>query len=165
MRRSTGPWTPAVHALLRHLEDAGFDGAPRLLGTDEQGREVLSFVHGEVPERADPEIVTETVLRKVGRLLRRYHDAVRDFELPPGIEWHQPSLPGERTVVCHNDISPRNTVFLGGWPVAFLDWDLLRHLRPGMLRRQPGSSFPSPTLLAVRATAGPRLRTAPSACA
>jgi hypothetical protein len=31
--RDTGPWTPAVHALLRHLEEAGFAGAPRLVGT------------------------------------------------------------------------------------------------------------------------------------
>ena len=28
--RDTGPWTPAVHALLRHLEEAGFAAAPRL---------------------------------------------------------------------------------------------------------------------------------------
>jgi hypothetical protein len=29
VRRSTGPWTPAVHALLRYLERVGFDGAVR----------------------------------------------------------------------------------------------------------------------------------------
>ncbi len=42
VRRNAGPWTPAVHALLRHLEYVGFTGAPRALGMDEQGREVLS---------------------------------------------------------------------------------------------------------------------------
>lgn len=124
VRRSVGPWTPAVHALLRHLQDVGFDGAPRVLGTDERGREVLSFVPGDVPGRASPEVATERVLREVGRLLRRYHDAVRGFQLPSGTEWHEPQLPGEETVVCHNDLSPRNTVFRDGWPVAFLDWDL-----------------------------------------
>jgi len=50
VRRNAGPWTPAVHALLRHLEAVGFDGAPRVLGIDGQGREVLSYVPGEVPE-------------------------------------------------------------------------------------------------------------------
>src|SRR5882757_497251 len=30
--RETGPWAPAVHALLRHLEQAGFTAAPRLVG-------------------------------------------------------------------------------------------------------------------------------------
>jgi hypothetical protein len=48
VRRPAGPWTPAVHALLAHLHDAGFDGAPRPLGIDEQGREVLDFVPGVV---------------------------------------------------------------------------------------------------------------------
>src|SRR5206468_6807891 len=43
--RDAGPWTPAVHALLRHLEEAGFAGAPRLVGTglDAGGRETLTF--------------------------------------------------------------------------------------------------------------------------
>ncbi len=124
VRRSTGPWTPAVHALLRHLERVGFDGAPRVLGTDERGREVLSYVPGETPDSASPEVVTERVLEEVGRLLRRYHEAARGFVLPAGIFWHHRRLPGARTVVCHNDVSPRNTVFRDGRPVAFLDWDL-----------------------------------------
>ena len=124
VRRGTGPWTPAVHALLRHLERVGFDGAPRVLGMDEWGREILSFIPGEVPYRASPGVVTEEVLAEVGRLLRSYHEAVRGFELPAGISWHYSELPGARTLVCHNDVSPRNTVFRGGRPVAFLDWDL-----------------------------------------
>lgn len=124
VRRPTGPWTPAVHALLRHLEAAGFDEAPRVLGIDGQGREVLSYVPGDVPERATPEVVTERVLDEVGGLLRRYHETVAGFELPSDIAWYHEPLPGTRTVVCHNDLSPRNTVFRDGRPVAFLDWDL-----------------------------------------
>jgi len=42
--RSRG--SEATHALLRHLEAVGFDGAPRVIGTDDRGREVLSFVPG-----------------------------------------------------------------------------------------------------------------------
>jgi hypothetical protein len=124
VRRPTGPWTPAVHALLRHLEATGFEAAPRVHGIDGQGREVLSYVPGEVPERAAPEVVTERVLREVGGLLRRYHETVSGFELPSGIGWYYASLPGKRTVVCHDDLSPRNTVFREGRQVAFLDWDL-----------------------------------------
>ena len=48
VRRRAGPWTPAVQALLGHLQRAGFDSAPAPLGTDEMGREVLSFVPGDV---------------------------------------------------------------------------------------------------------------------
>src|SRR2546423_14571099 len=47
VRRNAGPGTPAVHALLRHLEDVGFTGAPRALGTDERGREGLSSLERE----------------------------------------------------------------------------------------------------------------------
>jgi hypothetical protein len=119
------PWTPAVHALLRYLEASGFDGAhPRVLGTDEQGREILTYIPGEVPDRASPDIVTEQALAEIGQLLHRYHEAVSGFELPAGVVWHHSEIPGARTVVCHNDISPRNTVFRDGRPVAFLDWDL-----------------------------------------
>jgi hypothetical protein len=32
VRRAAGPWTPAVHALLAHLAENGFAGAPRPLG-------------------------------------------------------------------------------------------------------------------------------------
>ncbi|MFI1834323.1 hypothetical protein [Streptomyces olivaceoviridis] len=46
-RRPVGPHSPFVHRLLRHLEDVGFDAAPRLLGTDDEGRGILGFQHGE----------------------------------------------------------------------------------------------------------------------
>ena len=126
VRRSTGPWTPAVHALLRHLERAGFDGAPRVLGFDAQGREVLTYVPGHVPRNAGPEVATDRALFEVGRLLRRYHGAASGFSLPPGVGWHggAGAGPGPGEVVCHNDLAPRNTVFREGRPVAFVDFDL-----------------------------------------
>ena len=46
--QAPGP-AAAVRGLLVHLEEVGFDGAPRFLGIDDQGREVLSFVDGQVP--------------------------------------------------------------------------------------------------------------------
>ena len=45
--RPMGPWSPAVHEYLRHLQAAGFGGALRLLGTV-RGREVLTFIEGDV---------------------------------------------------------------------------------------------------------------------
>ena len=94
VRRVTGPWSPAVHALLRHLEAAGFDGAPRFLGIDERGREILSFVEGETL-RPDIPNWSEDLLAGVGSLLRRYHDAVAGFTAPADAAWqfasaHQP---------------------------------------------------------------------------
>jgi aminoglycoside phosphotransferase (APT) family kinase protein len=67
--------------------------------------------------------MTDGVMVEIGRLLRRYHDAVTGFELPPGGAWHHAEVTAPVTVLCHNDISPRNTVFRDGLPVAFLDWD------------------------------------------
>src|SRR4028119_1795944 len=75
VRRSIGPWTPAVHALLRHLERVGFDGAPRVLGIDAQGREVLTYLPGHVPRNARPEVATDRALSELGRALRRAHAA------------------------------------------------------------------------------------------
>jgi len=120
------PGSPAVHALLVHLERAGFDGAPRFLGIDAQGRERLTFIPGQAHDRATPETVPDAMLPAIGRLIRRYHDAARDFSLPDGLRWWadaEIAVPGE-AIVCHNDISPRNIVFRDGQPVALIDWDM-----------------------------------------
>jgi Ser/Thr protein kinase RdoA (MazF antagonist) len=124
VRRVPGPWSPAVQALLRHLETVGFDGAPRFLGMDERGREVLSFVEGETP-RPDIPDWSEALLAGVGRLLRRYHDAVAGFIPPPGAEWQVGvGAPTQGDVVCHNDAGPWNVVVRDRVPVALIDWDL-----------------------------------------
>ena len=47
VRRPWRPTTPATKALLEHLERVGFDGAPRFLGADDRGREILSFIPGK----------------------------------------------------------------------------------------------------------------------
>lgn len=54
VRRVPGGWTPSVHALLRHLQAVGFTGCPRVHGFDDQGREVLSYLPGEVVGTARP---------------------------------------------------------------------------------------------------------------
>ena len=69
-----GPNSPFVHELLRYLEEAGFDGAPRLLGIDERGREVLSFVEGEVPHDHGEYRPSDVRLTRVAALIRRFHD-------------------------------------------------------------------------------------------
>jgi hypothetical protein len=48
VRRQPRPFSLTVQGYLAHLRDAGFAGAPLPLGVDEQGREVLSFVPGDV---------------------------------------------------------------------------------------------------------------------
>ena len=47
VHKRSSPWTPTVHALLRHLEYADVDGVPRALGFDEQGRQMLTYLPGD----------------------------------------------------------------------------------------------------------------------
>jgi hypothetical protein len=116
---------PVTHALLRHLEDVGFDGAPRLLGVDERGREVLSFIPGRVAISAyAPWALTDEALVSVAELLRRYHDAARSFDPAPHA-WPRSVPPAwQGGMVCHNDPNLDNVVFAGGRAVALIDFDL-----------------------------------------
>src|SRR6266508_1339588 len=81
VRRRLGPWSQAVHSLLRHLETKGFRGAPQVRGVDEQGREILTFIEGQVATGSSlPDHVwTDDSLNTLARLLRAFHDATTDF--------------------------------------------------------------------------------------
>ena len=125
VRRPAAPGAAAVIALLTHLESAGFAGAPRYLGRDDRGRVVLSWIDGWCPRRDQEHLIDATALRAVGALLRRYHDAVAGYDpsgAAAGFEEGPPAVaPGQ--LICHGDVAPRNTIFRGGLPVAFVDWD------------------------------------------
>jgi hypothetical protein len=125
VRRSSGPWTPAVHALLRHLEAVGFSEAPRVLGMDEEGREILGFIEGETIGWTDwPPVMTRSDgLRQLGSLLRRYHDAVRGFRPPDDAVWRNPLAPSTGELVRHGDFVPFNTVWRDDRVVGVIDWD------------------------------------------
>lgn len=126
VRRSAGAWTAAVHLLLRHLEAEGFEGAPRVLGFDEQGREVLSFIEGDTDSSGELDWIWSTeALVEAGNLIRRYHEACRSFTPPENVRWQvMVGAPSGGEIVCHNDLAPFNTVYRDGLPHAFLDWDL-----------------------------------------
>jgi len=124
VRRSTGFWTPPVHALLRHLEAAGFDRAPRVLGVDDEGRELLTLLPGQVPSAPRGWSGSDDVVVAAAQLLRRYHDAVATFPAGTVEGWdpffqEQPS--GE--VICHNDFATYNCTFVDGLPWGMIDFD------------------------------------------
>ena len=123
VRRPLSDRAPAVHALLRHFEAVGFEGAPRVLGIDERGREMLSYVEGEAALKPVP--ADDDVVRALGVLLRDMHDAQAGFVLPAGVSWPDgPVAVTPTSVVCHNDLFWPNVVFREGDPVALIDWDL-----------------------------------------
>jgi hypothetical protein len=133
------PGRPFVRELLGFLERSGWGGAPRFLGVDEQGREILTFVDGYVPwqEGGMPSapgvsgtsgasgVTAEGSLVRVAELVRGFHDLTAGTPLA-----------GDAEVVCHNDLAPNNTVYspdgVGLRPVAFIDWDLAAQLGTGL---------------------------------
>jgi phosphotransferase family enzyme len=122
VRRAAGPWTETIHALLRHVRARDVREVPEPLGRDEQGREVLSFVDGDVHHYPMPEWMWgDAVLVAAAAFLRRYHDATVDFR-PPDPTWRLASHAPEE-VVCHNDFAPYNLVFRGRTLAGAIDFD------------------------------------------
>lgn len=127
--RPTGYWSSSVHKLLKHLENQGFEGAPRFLGMDESDREILTFISGEVPGDDYPELKpymwSDETLVGLARLLRAYHNATVGVNLTSEDKW-QLSYVDEREheVICHNDAALYNVVFQEGKPVALIDFDM-----------------------------------------
>jgi len=111
VRRPVTEHATFVHGLLKHLEGRGFGGAPRFLGIDSAGREILSCIPGSVPSELGT--FSDDQLAAAARLLRQFHDATLDCSLRDGHE-----------VVCHGDASPCNCVFVEGMPTAFIDFDV-----------------------------------------
>lgn len=120
VRKPAGPWTDAVHALLVHLHDVGFTGAPRSFGRDEQGRHVLEYVPGELADTRPA--MSPAELARVGGLIRELHDATADFRPPDAAHWQVVIPPDREDLVCHHDLAPWNLVVRGDrW--VFIDWD------------------------------------------
>jgi hypothetical protein len=126
VRKPARPWTPAVQSVLRHLEAAGFDGAPRALGVDPQGREVLTYLPGATVGETVPWpgwVYGDESLTEAASWLRRLHDATTTYEPPAGAIWlaGQQWRPG--LVIGHNDAAPYNAVWRGDRLVGFVDWE------------------------------------------
>ncbi|HEY6792119.1 MAG TPA: phosphotransferase [Trebonia sp.] len=136
VRRPVRPFTATVQAYLAHLQQAGFAGAPVPLGLDEQGREILSFVPGDIPRNPLPaHAAEEDVLAALGRLIRALHEASAGWVPPPDAVWGRipraagtalPVVDVPPELVSHRDYCPGNVVFRGGLPAALIDFDLAR---------------------------------------
>jgi hypothetical protein len=126
VRKPVTPATPAVEALLAHLD--GFPGAPRHFGRDDRGRQVLEYIPGTIDDLP----ADNRELHRAGRLIRDLPDALADFQPPGGARWDvvippptsmlAPQAPLSEDLVCHHDLAPWNLVRAEGrW--VFIDWD------------------------------------------
>jgi hypothetical protein len=118
VHRRTGPWTPAVQALMAHARANGVRETPEVLGFDDAGDEVLRFVPGV--NAAGAGHLGEARLQAVGELLGRLRCALRSFPAPGGRTW-RPVAGGSE--LAHGDVAPWNLVFDGDAVAALLDWD------------------------------------------
>lgn len=128
VRRSAGPWTPTIHALLAWIRVQGVNQIPIPLGIDAEGREIMSYLPGHTGEGENGAWVwDEAVLSQAGVLLRAIHDASTNFPRS-GMTWRLPAhYPDE--VICLNDVAPYNMI--GGFDVTgraqltgFIDVDM-----------------------------------------
>jgi hypothetical protein len=121
-----------VHAFLRHLESAGFNGAPRALGFDDQGREILSYLPGEVVGTSRPWpawVHSEDALVEVAHWVRELHRAAAGFVPPPEAIWREGGRWQPGLIIGHNDAAPYNAAWSRG-QVAFFDWDFAGPVTP-----------------------------------
>ena len=99
--------------VLSYLESAGYPYAPRHLGVDGQGRDMLTFIPGQTTDHPSQRTVGAYTIG--GKMLRALHDVTAGRDLA-----------GDRECVIHGDPGPFNTIFQAGLPVAFIDWDFCR---------------------------------------
>ena len=111
------PWpddSERIHRLLAHLERSRFGAAPRFLGVDARGREILTFIEGFAPPHNGFRL-TEEAVAAGARLVRRVHDLTAGTEFAAGSE-----------VACHRNLSQPNFIFRDMIPIAIIDWDSTR---------------------------------------
>jgi hypothetical protein len=132
VRRPHQPQSLAVAGYLAHLERVGFDGSPRYLGRDAEGRDVLTYLHGEVAgDPPEPWAAADDLLASVAVLLRRLHTASVGCPIaaPPGSMWRRDLVKvdgagPEPELVSHLDVTPQNVVVRDGRAVGLIDFDL-----------------------------------------
>jgi Phosphotransferase enzyme family len=100
-----------VRELLLWLENQGFDFAPRFLGMDERGREILSYLEGQTWSDSGSEL-SDDLLLQAAQAIRRYHDLTAGSPLSQ-----------EQEIVAHSELGPHNSIFHDGHLVGFIDWD------------------------------------------
>jgi len=127
VHRTTGPWTAAVHALLDFLASR-LEHTPRVLGFDEQGREVLTFLPGRVVD-INTGLLTPGQIDSLVSWTRSFHEVVAGFGHPG--PWRYPRVP-QASLIGHNDIAPYNVCFDGDDVAGVFDWDLAGPTTPLM---------------------------------
>ena len=133
VRRPRRDYSDSVNDFLGHLAAVGFDAAPVPLGIDDTGRDILTWVDGDVAIPPFPRwAADDDLLLSVAHLQRRLHDAARSYQPPSTATWQSanlpPPVPGD--IVCHNDLCIENIVVRDGVAVGVIDFDFAAPTNP-----------------------------------
>lgn len=97
-----------ANVFLQFLETQNFPYAQRYLGRDNNGRDKFQFIEGYVPNEIGYTTIEQ--LCRFMQIVRQFHDLSLYFTK-------------SNKVICHNDLSPCNTIFKNNMPTAIIDWD------------------------------------------
>jgi len=128
--RPSNAHSPTIHRFLTGLRSVGFDGASEPVAVDDDGRERLVFIPGDVAVPPFPLWAqSDDALASVARLMAQLHAASLLLDVD-GWEWSSEmvdrgagSAGPDGLVVCHNDVCLENVVFSDGVAVGLLDFD------------------------------------------
>lgn len=124
VRRAMGKSSPSVHRLLRFLEVQGFQRSPRVLGVDEKGREILTYIQGSC-QISTGVWRSKDILVSAATLLRELHDATASYPDSTSEVWGYEYPDSNRhEIICHNDFGLYNVVIDGNTCAGVIDFDL-----------------------------------------
>lgn len=96
LRRPYKQESEFANSALSYLQEQGYPYSQRYLGLDERGRDTFAFIDGYVPGEIGNTTLAQ--LCTFMKIVKELHDVSSGFA-PEG------------KVICHNDLSPCNTVF------------------------------------------------------
>jgi len=124
VRRTMGASSPTVHRLLKFLEKQGFNASPKVLGIDDQGREILSYIEGRCDITEDA-WESDSILISAALLLKNLHEAMSDYARHPDDSWgYEYPDKNQHEIICHNDFGLYNVVIENDRCGGVIDFDL-----------------------------------------
>ena len=122
--RPSNEHSASILEFLSELAASGFGGAPFPVRVDDDGRERLRFIPGDVAIPPYPEWAqSDDALTSTAVLIRELHDASLGVATD-GMTWSSEMAdPEGGPVICHNDVCLENVIFRDGHAVALLDFD------------------------------------------
>jgi hypothetical protein len=129
--RPSNPNSISIHAFLSALRATGFNGASLPIEIQDDGRERLVFVEGDVPIPPYPQWAqSNDALASIAFLLFEFHKASALVTPQPSTWSGELADPAGGSIVCHNDVCMENVVFRDGIAIGLLDFDFAAPGRP-----------------------------------